>query len=496
MQRPSPRSQRLLVALAATFGSLVAGPAFASPALETLGGLDGSNALTARALANGAEATYFNPALLPGIPDGFGVGFFVVSEQLDISLNRRPAGSDISSDIYDAWVPDADGDLQPLSDRPLPTSDLAPRGAADTTEDLRSYLTIGFVKALVERRLSVGFYGVLPTSTFQSQTSRFADEREQFFSNSLQHELYGDRLGQMTMTLGLGGEITDWFSWGLGFTLGLSTTTVNPVYIPDAADQSELFITSDTAVNTTFSPHLALAFKPLEALSASLTFHAAAKSQTTGTNRIKFWKYDYEEGEDAVTQTFKFTNGYDPMSIGLGVSAVLDDDPTNTWTVGLNLQWKRWSDYLDRQTAKPEQAWDDTLTVSTGVRWTTESNTTVHMDLAWLPTPVPDQDGRSNYVDNDRLAISGGLETRFDIFGVIVDGSIGVQLHRLLPRSVTKRTTGDYAVVDEFPDDAVNIFTGDSYPDAAGLQSNNPGFPGFSSSGWLLGAGVTLKTPL
>ena len=46
-------------------------------------------------------------------------------------------------------------------------------------------------------------------------------------------------------------------------------------------------------------------------------------------------------------------------------------------------------------------------------------------------------------------------------------------------------------VRDEVPDDAVVI--DQPLAGRSGLQTNNPGFPGFGSSGWILGGGVYLS---
>jgi hypothetical protein len=45
--------------------------------------------------------------------------------------------------------------------------------------------------------------------------------------------------------------------------------------------------------------------------------------------------------------------------------------------------------------------------------------------------------------------------------------------------------------VDEFPS-SIDGRTGVPIPQSAGLQTNNPGYPGFSSEGWLFGAGVSI----
>jgi hypothetical protein len=72
-----------------------------------------------------------------------------------------------------------------------------------------------------------------------------------------------------------------------------------------------------------------------------------------------------------------------------------------------------------------------------------------------------------------------------------------LQAHRLLPRHQSKLPTPTRAdgknlaperVKDELPDDAE--LGGDPLDGAQGLQTNNPGWPGFGSEGWILGATV------
>lgn len=489
---PRPRSTALVAALVAS--TLTAGVARANPLLETLGGIGGPNPLTARLMAEGGEAAYFDPALLPQLDDTFAIGFYVLSAPLETRLRARPAGVDVSDAIYSAWAPDADGKLQPLAFRPLPTDKVATRADEDGGQ-LQSYLTIALAKHLIGKRLAVGLLAVLPTATFQEQTANFADERQQFFSNRLAHELYGDRLGMMTVALGLGGEILPWLSWGAGFTLGLSTTTTNPVYIPDAGNQREILITSDTGVDTALAPHLGLVLRPSETVSLGVTVHARAKSETRGTNRLKFWKYDYEEGETALVQRFRFVNGFDPVTLATGAKVTLPIDDTHRWQLGGDLRWRGYSEYRDRAGQHPLDRWSDVMSVAVGTRY--EAGTTkVHLDLAWVPTPVPDQTGRENYVDEDRVGLAAGLDADVDVLGVTIHGSIGIQVHRLLPRSVTKSDSSPFPVVDEFPDAAVDVISGEAIPEAAGLQTNNPGYPGYTSEGWLFGAGLSLKVDL
>ncbi len=53
----------------------------------------------------------------------------------------------------------------------------------------------------------------------------------------------------------------------------------------------------------------------------------------------------------------------------------------------------------------------------------------------------------------------------------------------------------DGGVVDEYPDTLVDYSDPERRPiaEAQGLQTNNPGFPGFRSSGFLVGTGLFIK---
>jgi hypothetical protein len=71
--------------------------------------------------------------------------------------------------------------------------------------------------------------------------------------------------------------------------------------------------------------------------------------------------------------------------------------------------------------------------------------------------------------------------------GVYLFGSV------FIPRSAEKDPSASHPVVDDFPDNSINLSTGLPEPSAAGLQTNNPGYPGFDSHGYMIGAGVSLR---
>jgi long-subunit fatty acid transport protein len=154
----------------------------------------------------------------------------------------------------------------------------------------------------------------------------------------------------------------------------------------------------------------------------------------------------------------------------------------------------------DRPT--PAYPWSDVLSPTLGVRYRVGALSAL-ADVAFTPTPVPAQTGRTNYVDNDRISGALGSEYGFRLLGSDMNVGVQVQAHQLRERHQAKLPTptrpdgtnlAPELVKDEVPDDAQ--LSGEPVEGAAGLQTNNPGWPGFASEGWLVSASVNLKVML
>ena len=187
-----------------------------------------------------------------------------------------------------------------------------------------------------------------------------------------------------------------------------------------------------------------------------------------------------------------------PLLVAVGASYQLRDEPSSrVWLTGVTT-FARWSHYQDRHSETPsgEYGWSDTLSAAVGVRVET-GVLRVWLDGQYQPTPVPPQTGRSNYVDNDRAGLATGADIEFMLWGSRFRAGANVVGHRLFDRHVTKFLPPDGAagsesgqlVRDEIPSDAIDVF-GQPVVNREGLQTNNPGFPGFASRGWILGGGV------
>jgi len=482
--------------------------ASASPLLEIAGGVGGQGGFNGRTVEGGASSTYYNPALLTDADSGLSVGVYVLSEQIGISYAGRPGTQyAVPVGVVNATYPNG----SPWPSYPIPTAWLQngrpatattaalparPRGSDGSGHDVFAYQMIGFVTKLFHDRLALGAYALMPYSRFTGADAFYADEREQYFTNSLHPELYGDRLVATSIAFGGGVRITDNLSVGLGFTLNLTNQAVTPTYVSNTGELQNILVDSNINVLVALSPHAGVSYKPLPRLRLTATAHAPEKLQIdTDFTFLLANGVQEQAGID-------FTHDYMPWQIGAGASYDVVTTRSDTVTIATTLIYGQWSSYLDRHSEAPIAAygWYNTLTPVVGAR-VQHGDVRMFIDSEYQPSPVPLQTGRTNYVDNDRLGFDGGADCAFELWGTAFRVGAQMQLQRLVPRYQTKLATPPPTpdgldhypalVQDEVPDNS--ILNGQPLAGAQGLQTNNPGWPGFGSQGWLLGGGVNLE---
>jgi long-chain fatty acid transport protein len=471
-------------------------PALGSPLFELMGATQGPGGWNARALPAHAASAYFNPAFLVEAETGFDLGLFVASDQIGITLLGRPGNA---ADITEASL-----NMEPPGGGRYPHAGVPtrwleqghgggglsprPRQGAGSGQQTRVYQILGLVQRLSGGRLAVGLTAMVPYSRFTSAQAFYNDEREQYFSNSLHPELYADRMTTTSLAFGLGARLTPRLLLGLSASLGLHTVARTPTYVSDVGRFGDIKVDSDVGVETALSPHLGVVYQPTAHTNLSATVHAP-QSLEIETDFSFLLANGIEQ-----SARVGFTHGYVPWIFGLGASHRLLGNAARHTDAVATLTYALWSQYRDRHSERPAPAyaWANTPAGAIGLRHV-RGGATTYLDLAFTPSPVPDQTGRSNYVDNHRAgALLGQAWAGYFSWGSLRLGATA-QVHRLLPRSVLKAAAGSGAaatVLDEVPDDAV--VGGNPVPGREGLQTNNPGWPGFSSQGWIFGAGVNL----
>jgi hypothetical protein len=483
--------------------ALHASAAHASPLLDLVGDTTSAGGgLQARSVPGGAAAAYFDPALLIDAPAGLTVGFMLLHQRIDVSLAGRP-GAEFAVPEGIANAQHADGSR--FDNYPIPTNWLQfgrpkdarhdafvarPRQAAGSGHGTSSYEALGLTVKLFEDRLALGIYGLIPNGEFTELRAFFNDEREQYFSNSLHPELYSDRMTAVSFAFGAGIKLLEGLSLGVGATLGLEASVGAPTYVADTGHLNQILIDMNAGVNVGIAPHFGVSYQPIDRLRLTATAHTPERVDLE-TSFTFLLSTGVEQSSG-----IKLVLDYTPWQLALGASYDLVKQASQTLTVAGTALYARWSDYVDRHgfAPTPAYAWADTISPVLGARYRIHDLTT-SLDVSYVPTPVPDQTGRTNYVDNDRATASAGAEYRFAVWGTDLNVGAALQAHRLLPRSQAKLPTRTRAdgediaperVKDELPDDAE--LGGDPLPDARGLQTNNPGWPGFGSAGWIFGA--------
>ena len=167
-------------------------------------------------------------------------------------------------------------------------------------------------------------------------------------------------------------------------------------------------------MNTSLSPHFGAVFRPTERWNLSATVHTPQKFQVDAN--FKFLVVTGETNGVDEGAGVSFTHDYLPWKISAGSSYdIVSTKERKVSVVGTAL-FAMWSDYVDRHSQRPAgpYAWYDTLSGSLGVRYQ-QGPLRALLDVGYEPSPVPDQTGRTNYVDNDRLARRFGLRLHFSI---------------------------------------------------------------------------------
>ena len=487
--------------------------ASASPVLELVGSTLGSGGLSARSAGGSAASAYFNPALLPSAEPGLALGTFVLNDAISITLDGRSPGVDVPEAALNNFN---DGDRAVGTFPAVPTSwlergcqrgqgqcttDLAPRPrqSAGSSSQVRVYQAFGFVSHLLSRRLSLGLYALVPMQSLLAAHSFFPDEREQFFTNSLHPELYSDRLSALSLAFGAGSQVTDWLSLGVSVTVNVATRAGASGYIGDSSNLKDSLRQSTQLESTAaFAPHFGAVVRPIDRLGISATLHTPQKMEITTTTTTFLPNGDQQAApRSAVHDWLPFIAG-----LGLAFDVVRGDEHTLTLTATGTFQG--WSQYVNRHGERPlrDYDWVDTWAGVLGVRYTNDQRLVAFLDGSYRPTPVPLQSGRTNYVDNDVFGVAAGVSYDMPIenWGVKLRFGGQGQVHVLRERHQSKiDPTSDalagrrysQLVIDEWSDRAVDARP-QTIPAAQGLQTNNPGWPGFSSAGFLLGAGVSI----
>lgn len=464
----------------------------ASPLFDLVNPTEPDRPFSGRSASNRSSAAYYNPARIPVSKTGLDFTYLVLSTDLFISRRERPTGYDIAPSVYQARAT-ANGGVSTVKFRPFPTADIpGERRSLIRVDENYQILIVGLSVPIVKETLALAVTSAMTVGLLQTQRPFYVDEREQFFQNKLYYEFLGDRLEATTVAVGITYQPIPQLSVGIGGTMLNRSSSIPQIYIPDASNQENVETSPQIEVSPVIAPHFGLVYRPLgdDEIQVSASLHLPSQSTLSGRGDLRFWDFDYPDGQTELRQPFNLVFQDEPLRIGLGFKAnVLRAKGLLMEVYGDGL-WARWSHYTDRHRGQPTN-WSNTLSGSIGTRIALGNNA-LGLGAHYAPTPIPEQDGRTNYVDNHRLATQLGWSRTWPAGAATIILGVGLQVQRYLQRGHLKQPNASHPVIDEFPD-SVNVQTGAPIEESRGLQTNNPGFPGFENEGWLYSGLMTLR---
>jgi len=481
VKQMSPRLRRVALLCVVTAGLSWTATAAANP-FDVFGAGTRSSAMggAMTAASDDWSAIHHNLGAMAFQGSNMGFGLSMSIDNAQIRLKPRPSGFDL---------PDLG------SNSPTIPSSFRLRDRADNSDMLDLYgFYFGIVGDFGIEDLRVGALIFTPINRLGIQQTHYVDEREQYFSNQLHFELLGARLARQVIMLGASYRLADWLGLGVGISFLPAVEGVNRVFLNNPTDQSSLDITLENDQIGRVAPVAGIDLRPTENLSLGLAYRGELFFSFDGANEIQI--RGFQDGEEfPIIQEITSVQNYTPHQVTFGMSYQVPED----FTVSVDVVYAMWSGYLDHQGQRAE-SFDDTFSFRLGGEFALSPSLNFRGGLGFESSPVQEQTGRTNFVDNDRLVFSVGAGHPLDWMDGKVELSWYMQLHHLLPRDTNKDPTtaascepGVTVLCDELPDDLNDPLTGVPLPEQQGLQTGNPGFPGFQSFGQVLSVGLDLR---
>ena len=427
---------------------------------------------TGVASSNDYSATFYNPAALTQSKHTIGLGWTYALKDLNVRLGTRPNGYDLP-------------DLGPQSPTVPSEYRLQPRSGR-TGMDHTFTLQSGASSNLGTERLRIGFVASLPLyHSRDSYTSTFNDEREQYFSNQLDFTLLGGRVEHFVFQTAIAYQFTPWLSIGVGAHVMPFASTQNYIYINDASRQDLIDLNIGLQTQSRWRPQGGILLTPSPNYKVGFSFRDEQYMQIQGQNTVQV--RGLQEGESyPFIQDMKILIDYTPRQFTWG--GMWQGDK---WMITSDVIYTVWSDYKNHHLEKTN--FTDTWSPRLGIEYTPKTDHTLRFGARYEPTPVGEQTGRTNYIDNSRTVLSIGSGHTISVYQNKLTLAWFAQFHLLQGRTHSKTKQDSYMLCssetsnlcDEVSDTLINPQTRQPWPEAQGLQTGNPGFPSFSHGGWM-----------
>ena len=92
--------------------------------------------------------------------------------------------------------------------------------------------------------------------------------------------------------------------------------------------------------------------------------------------------------------------GYEPMRAGLNAAYKFNVSKYSL-SILTGVLWANWASYINRHGETPRDEWSNTAFSFSAGALASNKGRDIALDTTYVMSPVPDQTGRENYIDND-----------------------------------------------------------------------------------------------
>lgn len=291
---------------------------------------------------------------------------------------------------------------------------------------------------------------------------------------------YGERTQRTAMSFSLGVALP--FRTSIGVGVAVYSTLVAPTragFDPNRGEDVDegVFIEQDRIVTMDASAIIGVRVQPIDELAFGLTWHQGGASRASGEIEIR-------AGPIVVEDTYSFYQMIAPMDVTFGTAVF----PTPELDLSVDLTWARWSEFRTILDEVPDPPFSDTFSVRAGAEYRPHPFLAVRAGYGFVPSPVPEQIARDNFLDGHRHVMGLGLGFDFEALQ-----RAPWSVHYLPFRfDVTLR----FHAQQEQRADKDRAALRDADPMRIGTQIDNLGYPGFRARGSFMQVSFTLTVPL
>ena len=165
------------------------------------------------------------------------------------------------------------------------------------------------------------------------------------------------------------------------------------------------------------APIVGVQITPFSWLEFGVTYRGRFYAETVGTQDILL-RFSDSSGrssrvlQSAVLADIHYVHYWTPHEVAVGAAV----RPRDNLLVACDVTWSDWSQYIDPLWKLPEEEFEDTNTPRVGIEYVYRKALAVRAGYSFQPSPVPEQTGSGNYLDNDKHVVSFGLGYTFSRF--------------------------------------------------------------------------------